>query len=115
MANSLIQRMDGVKYDALGKAIIVAECLEEKFNPSDSDYSFWDHYNQVRQGLQLFQNTSFNSSIKLVSDNKMRKIIKHLKPIKASGYDWVSNSMIIKQLPCHFVDNLITNFNSAAL
>ena len=71
--------------DALEKAKAVAECLEDQLKPLDSDYNFRDHYNQVMLGVQLFRNTSFDSSIKTVSHNDVRKIIKQLKPNKAPG------------------------------
>ena len=55
--------------------------------------------------MQLFRNISFDSSIKPVSGNEVRKIVKHLKPNKAPGHNRVTN-ITIKQLPYHFVKNL---------
>jgi Reverse transcriptase (RNA-dependent DNA polymerase). len=42
----------------------------------------------------------------------VRKIIKNLKPNKAPGYEELTNSML-KQLPYHFVNHVVSIFNSA--
>jgi len=42
----------------------------------------------------------------------VRNIIKHLKINKASGHNIVNNSML-KQLPCHYITNLVAIFNNA--
>ena len=47
-----------------------------------------------------------------MSDNELRKIIKHLKHTRARGHDGVTNSMI-KQLPCHYIYHLFVIYNSA--
>ena len=62
--------------------------------------------------MQLFRNTSFNTSIETVSGNEVKKIIKILKHSKVPGYDAVTNSMI-KQLPCNRVSHLVAIYNSA--
>ena len=108
MTNSPIQGRDGAKYDALGKGTAVAKCLEDQFKPNDPNYRLQDHNKQVRRGVQLFHNTSFVSSIKPVSGNEVRKIIKHLKSNKALGYVGVTYSMT--KLPCHFVNHLVAIF-----
>ena len=59
MTNSHTQGRDGVKYDVLEKATALDECQEDQFKPNDPVHRF--HYKQVRQGVQLFQNTSFDS------------------------------------------------------
>ena len=35
-ANTPIHGRDGVKYDAIGKATAVADCLEDQFRPNDT-------------------------------------------------------------------------------
>ena len=54
--------------------------------------------------VQLFRNTSFNTSIEPVYGNEVRKIFKSLKHSTAPGYDAVANGMI-KQLSCHSATN----------
>ena len=41
--NSPIHGRDGVKYDAIGKAKSVADCLEDQFRPNETDNQFQDH------------------------------------------------------------------------
>ena len=55
---------------------------------------------------------SSNTCIEPVSGNEARTIIKSLKHSKAPGYDAVINS-IIKQLPCHCINHLVTIYNGA--
>jgi len=83
-----IQGRDGVIFDARGKATAVAECLEDQFSPNETDDSLRSHYQQVRRRVQLFRNTSFNSSIQPVSGNEVKTIVKHLKLNKAAGTTW---------------------------
>jgi len=47
-----------------------------------------------------------------MSDNKVTNVIRKLKHRIAPGQDGVTNNMI-KQLPCHFVNNLVVIFYSA--
>ena len=110
--NSPIHGRDGVKYDAIGKATFVADCLEDQFRPNETDDQLRDHYRLVRRGVQHFRNTRLHSCVEPVSGNEVRQIIKHLKPNTAPGHGGVTNSMI-KQLPCRFVNHLVAIDNSA--
>ena len=112
ISNTPIQGRGGVIFDVIGKATAVAECLEDQFTVNTADDRYRQHYKQVRRGVQLFRNTSFNSSIEPVSGNEVKKIIKTLEHSKTPGYNAVTNSMI-KQLPCHCVSHLVTIYNSA--
>ena len=47
-----------------------------------------------------------------MSGNGVRKLINNQKHSEAPGYDAVTNNMI-KQLPCHCVNHLVTIYNSA--
>ena len=76
ISNTPIQGSGGVIFDAIGKATAVAECLEDQFTVNTADDRYRQHYKQVRRGVQLFRNTSFNSSIEPVSGNEVRMIIK---------------------------------------
>jgi len=110
--NTPIHGLNGVKYDAIGKATAVAECLEDQFKPNDYEDDFHDHYKQVRRGVEAFRNTEFESSIKEVTGNEVRTIIKRLKHKKSPGHDGVNNSML-KQLPCNCIHHLTAIYNSA--
>ena len=110
--SSPIQGRDRVIYEAQGKATAVADSLEDQFRTNDSEPEFLNHYTLVRNGVQQFRNTNFDTSIQSVSGNEVRNIIKHLKINKASGHDIVNNSML-KQLPFHCVTHLVAIFNNA--
>ena len=98
--------------DVLYKATTIADFLEDQFLGNVADRKYRQLHKQVRRGVQLNISTSFNTSIEPVSGNEVRKIIKSLKLSKAPGYDALTNSMI-KQLPCHCVNHLVTIYNSA--
>ena len=51
-ANTPIHGRGGVKYNAIGKAAAVADCLEDQFRPNETDDQFRDHYKLVRRGVQ---------------------------------------------------------------
>ena len=107
---SPIHGRNGVKYDALGKATNLAECLEDEFMPNESDRNYRSYYKQVRRRVPFFKHISFGTSIKLLKSYEVRQVIKHLKTNKAPGYKEVTNRMI-KQLPHHFVNHLVVIFN----
>jgi hypothetical protein len=62
--------------------------------------------------VQCFPNTRFDSCVDAVSGIEVRKVIKNMKPNKAPGHDGVTNCMI-RQLSCHFVNNLVAIYSSA--
>jgi hypothetical protein len=47
-ANTPIHGRGGVKYDAIGKATAVADCLEDQFKSNETDDLFRDHYKLFR-------------------------------------------------------------------
>jgi hypothetical protein len=100
-----IHGKDGLHYKPEGKAATIADCLEDQFKANDTDDDFRDHYRQVRREVQRFRNTEFETSVPIVTNNEVRKIIKNLQPKKAPGHDGVNNSMI-KQLPSHCIHHL---------
>ena len=65
---------------------------------------------QIRSA-NFFCYTRFNSCVELVTDNKVKKIIKHLKHAKAPGHDGVTNSMI-KQLPNHCINHMVVIYKN---
>jgi hypothetical protein len=98
--NSSIQEKNGVIFDARGKATAVVECLQGQLSPNEADVAIRTHYKQVRRRVQLFRNTSFETSIQPVSGNEVRNVIKNLKNSKVPGHDEVTKSMV-KQLNYH--------------
>jgi hypothetical protein len=46
-----IQGRGGVKYDAIGKATAVADCLEDQFRPNETD----GHFRDETRGATLSQ------------------------------------------------------------
>ena len=90
----------------------MANCLEDQFQPNETDENFRNHYKLVRRGVNEFRQTRIESSFESASANKVRKIINRPKAKKSPGYDGVTNS-IIKQLPCHCIHHLTAIFNEA--
>jgi hypothetical protein len=110
VGNSPFQGRDRVVFNARSKTTAVARYLEDLLSPNETDVSFWSHYKQVRQEVQLFCN--LDTTIQPVSGNKVSNVIKSLKHSIAPGHDGVTNSMV-KKLSCHFVNYLVVIFNSA--
>ena len=55
----------------IGEATAVDNCLEDHYRPNGTDNQLRDHYKQVRQGVQRFRNTRFDSCVEPVLRNEV--------------------------------------------
>ena len=68
--SSPIQGRDRVIYEAQGKATALADSLEDQSGQNYSEPEFRNHYRLVRNGVQQFRSTNFDTSIQSASGKK---------------------------------------------